>query len=594
MGVTDGEHRANGTPPRRWASRAAVPAVLAALVLGQTWLFRDATCETFDEPTYLRLGIRIFRYGDFSCLSSPMAPPLPILLEYALPSVRAARIPDDPDWAWEIPRLVRMARLSTALLIGVPLVWSIYCWLALRRGWPAGAAGAGLVALSPTVVAAASLATTDACFALFAVAGLSAFHRFVTHPSRATFLLAGAGLGLALAAKQSAVLFGPLALVELVLKNAGRRPGATLVDDGLRLAFRVGAGLAGLAAVAFAVDWTCHGFGLGPTFRSGNAHAYLPVIVPMAADLFPNGEAIHEAARRLRPPLPIDTLVGQIDHASVGHPAFFMGEHSYQGWWSFFPVALAIKSTPAELIVFAAAASVALRRSSWRDPARRLWMVAFGSLLGLGLASKLNIGQRYMLFLYPLAALLAADRLGEILAAGGRRARPAACFAAVLLAWQAWSAASIAPHYLSYFNSFCGGPMQGYRYLVDSSLDWGQDLPALRKALEARGYHRVAVGYFGTGNGDVQGIRSKDWMSPGDLREAGCDWLAISATVYQGAYGGVNGFSERFETLPSARAGYSIFLYDLRDPKVYDAIREFRAYDNPPAPPEPSPDSAAF
>ena len=34
---------------------------------------------------------------------------------------------------------------------------------------------------------------------------------------------------------------------------------------------------------------------------------------------------------------------------------------------------------------------------------------------------------------------------------------------------------SIYPHYLAHFNEAVGGPRNGYRYLVDSNLDWGQD-----------------------------------------------------------------------------------------------------------------------
>src|SRR5947208_16663565 len=72
------------------------PAVLGGLVLAQAWLFRAATCETFDEFTYLRMGICIYRHGDFTSLASPMCPPLPILLEYWLPALRARSLPDTP------------------------------------------------------------------------------------------------------------------------------------------------------------------------------------------------------------------------------------------------------------------------------------------------------------------------------------------------------------------------------------------------------------------------------------------------------------------------------------------------------------------
>jgi hypothetical protein len=41
------------------------------------------------------------------------------------------------------------------------------------------------------------------------------------------------------------------------------------------------------------------------------------------------------------------------------------------------------------------------------------------------------------------------------------------------------------PHYLAYFNGLVR-PAQAYRHLVDSSLDWGQDLPGVRRYIETR------------------------------------------------------------------------------------------------------------
>src|SRR4051794_5927167 len=71
-----------------------VPAALGGLLFVQARLFREATCETYDEFTYLRMGIQIFRYGDFKSMASPMTPPLPILLEYWLPALRAEALPE--------------------------------------------------------------------------------------------------------------------------------------------------------------------------------------------------------------------------------------------------------------------------------------------------------------------------------------------------------------------------------------------------------------------------------------------------------------------------------------------------------------------
>ncbi len=67
------------------------------------------------------------------------------------------------------------------------------------------------------------------------------------------------------------------------------------------------------------------------------------------------------------------------------------------------------------------------------------------------------------------------------------------------------------PHYLAFFNSLAGGPKNGYRHLVDSSLDWGQDLPGLKKWIESHKDDPAAPGpiylsYFGTGDPQYYGI----------------------------------------------------------------------------------------
>jgi hypothetical protein len=39
-----------------------------------------------------------------------------------------------------------------------------------------------------------------------------------------------------------------------------------------------------------------------------------------------------------------------------------------------------------------------------------------------------------------------------------------------------FSLVTIYPHQLAYFNELAGGPRNGHKYLLGSSLDWGQDL----------------------------------------------------------------------------------------------------------------------
>jgi hypothetical protein len=69
------------------------------------------------------------------------------------------------------------------------------------------------------------------------------------------------------------------------------------------------------------------------------------------------------------------------------------------------------------------------------------------------------------------------------------------------------------PNYLAYFNPLAGGTRHAYRHLVDSSLDWGQDLPALASWLREQGLdatpERVYLSYFGTGDPGYHGIRAR-------------------------------------------------------------------------------------
>jgi hypothetical protein len=101
------------------------------------------------------------------------------------------------------------------------------------------------------------------------------------------------------------------------------------------------------------------------------------------------------------------------------------------------------------------------------------------------------------------------------------------------------------PHYSAYFNLLAGGPAQGYRHLVDSSLDLGQDVPELSRWLaeyrkSSPDGKRIYVSYFGTASLDYYHIPGRRLPGFFDLRpradpdplQGGC--YCISATLLQG------------------------------------------------------------
>ena len=55
------------------------------------------------------------------------------------------------------------------------------------------------------------------------------------------------------------------------------------------------------------------------------------------------------------------------------------------------------------------------------------------------------------------------------------------------------------PDHLAYFNELAGGPLGGREHLLDSNLDWGQDLGGLKAYLDKQHEVKdVGLAYFGT------------------------------------------------------------------------------------------------
>ena len=194
-----------------------------------------------------------------------------------------------------------------------------------------------------------------------------------------------------------------------------------------------------------------------------------------------------------------------------------------------------------------------------------------------GLSGKL----RYVLPVYPLLFVLIGRLATEL-----PRPRYSNVALGVLCAWYAVGSSLIYPHYLAYFNESIGGPRNGYRYLVDSNLDWGQDLKGLKRYMVERGIGRIRVGYFGSADAGYYGIdydflpsvglaprrRGQDWwfqMRPERARplELEPGLVAVSATLLGGPswMGLILGdtYAPLRELEPVDSVGYSILIFDI-------------------------------
>ncbi len=216
-------------------------------------------------------------------------------------------------------------------------------------------------------------------------------------------------------------------------------------------------------------------------------------------------------------------------------------------------------------------------RAESHDRRHGLFLLIAASILPvLASGSSNQIGIRYVLPTLPLLCVIAgqAARWLEF------EKSPASRVWITRLVWMALLAAPLSlrfhPHHLAYFNALAGGPVGGRSHLVDSNIDWGQDLHALKTYLDQHQIQDVGLAYFGTVVPASIGIQAHQPQSgfpvPG--------WYAISVNFVQGRPHALRdsngdrtnvgieefGYFRFFE--PVATIGYSINIYRLSQQDV--------------------------
>jgi hypothetical protein len=551
------------------AEAAVAAAVLAAAgVLAFLSLRRDSA--VFDEGAHLSAAWSHLARGDFRM--SPDHPPLvkdvaalPLLfMDVHMP-------PADPAWTlrrthefgrrllfrWNDGQRLLVASRCAILALGGLLCVAV-AWSARRRwGAAAGALALLLCAFSPDVLAHARLVTTDLGAALFIFLALLAAERLAERPAWPRLVVAGLAVGAALAAKFSALVLLPVLLLLVAhLALTGRVPPA-----------RLAIALPAMALVAVLAIWAAYGFRArfspDPAVNAGFDWTKLePEPGPVRSAV--------RAAHALRA-LPDPYLYGflRFFRHSEARPAFLMGRRSDHGFWYFFPATFALK-TPLPLLALLVL-GLAVRASPTLPRAGPFVWLPVAVFAVLTLTRGINIGHRHLLPVYPFLFVLAARAAAWAAQRARAGARAPAVTVGLLAAWAVAGTVRVHPHYLAYFNEAAGGPANGYRLLVDSSLDWGQDLIRLREWAARQGVATLKLSYFGTADPEYYRVPARllpGYMPPvprkvvREIRRG--DVVAVSATNLEGVYLERESLPlmEKLRGLtPLAQVGYSILVY---------------------------------
>jgi hypothetical protein len=420
--------------------------LIGALPYGLAGLRLPEEVRAFRCPTFARSLERLRPNGKrFSCMSR-----LPLDVD----AFFTAR----PDYQ----RLFRLAGLGTLPLF-VLAAAATALWALALHDRPTALLAVLLFTTLPPVLGHAGVATTDMALVGTLPLALLAFRWLLRSPSRLSAAACGAALGLALLSKFSALLFLPPGLLVVAVAHWRTRR----AEPPPAPAWRAWALMALSAAL---VVWA------GYRFR-----------VAAPADLVPGWREGRLAAAPL---VPAPELVAGVHDAlkkeSAGHAYFVLGRAlDRQGVWYFFPVALLFKTPLPFLAALGLGAAGALRRP--RSPEAALPPLLALALLAAAMTVDVNVGLRHALVLYPFLCLTAALALRRALAAS----RAWSALATLLLAAHLAAGIDAHPDYLAYFNALARGRPE--EVLVDSDLDWGQDVKRLGAAARARGIREITV-----------------------------------------------------------------------------------------------------
>ncbi|HEY1763709.1 MAG TPA: glycosyltransferase family 39 protein [Opitutaceae bacterium] len=545
---------------RAKAWTVAAVALLLALHFAMAVASKLHESTTSDEIVHLTGGFTYWKFNDYRL--QPENGNLPQRW-VALPTwIAGAKFPDLDQIYWKdseawvmgheffyetgedhFPRL--MAGRAMTALFSVAAGGLIFCWSRRLFGTAGAFVSLLFFAFSPTFLAHGGLATSDACIALFMLASLGAWWRHLDSPGPGTFLLSAVAFGLACVAKFSAVFLLPMmvicAAVHLIAFRG--RIGPVILSA------------LGHGAAAVFIIWAFYGFrysAFNPSLPAAdNFIEPWPVMYALTGKA---GQLIHLLANLHA--LPEGFLYGAayVVQTTQIRAAFLNGQYSVTGWPTFFLWAFALKTTIPFMLAAGWSLWLALRRGSG-DPAkmplgrRLLPLTPLFTLIAVygafSLASHLNIGHRHLLPLYPPLFILAGT-LGRWF---HRPVHWAAAVVVALVGWHVGESVAVAPHYLAYFNELGGGPANGYLHLVDSSLDWGQDLPGLSAWLKQnqRPGETAYLAYFGTGEPRYYHLRVERLAYYNDFHEdepyipLGPGLYCVGATMLQQVYGTLRG-----------------------------------------------------
>jgi uncharacterized membrane protein len=538
--------------------------LLATLAVGLCASTYHVFGNFWDEPEHLAAGLVLIDRGEY--LYDDQHPPLARLFAALGPHLAGVRLPPDPmpigeaqgrallyDSAISYDTVLTLARVGMLPFL-LLLIGATWAWTRRWYGEHAALLAAALLVSTPVILGHASVVALDVPVTALIMLSLWLLLRWFEDPSPARAAALGLGAGLASATKLSAVPFIGIAALSLI---ALRLCWWRAKPFPLQLARR-------LWTIAMAITLSeivmIGAYGPSLVYLTTPDHAPSKALDFLVGSAGPLHDLGYRWAARIPVPLGLQEVplnfLGVVWHNDHGHLSYLLGQTAWNGWWYFYPVALAVK-TPLVLLLLGLTGLTLLsvRGIRSRDIYQLAPAAAFVSILAFSCAySHINIGVRHVLIAFPLLAIGAATALLAAWRRWPSRGVRAALIA--VLCWQFFTLVTSYPDYLAFFNPLAGHHPE--RIVVDSDLDWGgQDLRRLEQVLQARHVTQLAIGYKGTADLSREPLPPFTLLRP---RQPVRGWVAITMLTLQENQAG---YAWLRAYRPVQRIGGSFDLYHI-------------------------------
>jgi hypothetical protein len=206
--------------------------------------------------------------------------------------------------------------------------------------------------------------------------------------------------------------------------------------------------------------------------------------------------------------------------AAGGYPVYLNGELERTGWWYYYALALLYKIPESTWLLIALSLAAGLKTIRVRTAVLdelTLWTVPLVVFFSMSFFTDINLGLRYVLPILPFLFIATGKVAPWILSMNRNPRGVMGTIAGASLALTLAASVSIAPHYVAYFNWASGGPDRDPARLIDSNLDWGQDLVGLQKWYrETIPGQPIGLAYFGQINPSIFAMRDEPlrWYLP--------------------------------------------------------------------------------